>query len=51
MAQVLYQLKAVRGATQDATARNGTEMTSKVMIFWSQENKVRLHFIQSGKPT
>lgn len=30
---------------------NGTEFTSKAMFFWSKETKVKLSFIQPGKPT
>jgi len=30
---------------------NGPELTSKAMFFWSQRTGVKLHFIQSGKPT
>jgi len=30
---------------------NGPEFTSKAMFFWARENKVKLHFIQPGKPT
>lgn len=30
---------------------NGPELTSKAMFFWSQENSIKLKFIQSGKPT
>ncbi len=30
---------------------NGPELTSKAMFFWSQENGVKLNFIQPGKPT
>ena len=30
---------------------NGPEMTGKAMFFWSQETRVKLHFIQPGKPT
>jgi len=30
---------------------NGPEMTSKAMFFWSEEARVKLHFIQPGKPT
>lgn len=51
MAQVLDQLKAERGLPKTLVLDNGTEMTSKAMFFWSQENKVKLHFIQPGKPT
>lgn len=30
---------------------NGTEFTSKAMLFWSKENGVNLGFIHPGKPT
>lgn len=30
---------------------NGPEMTSKALFFWSRRNRVKLHFIQPGKPT
>jgi len=30
---------------------NGPELTCKAMFFWSKRRKVRLHFIQPGKPT
>ena len=30
---------------------NGPEMTSKAMFLWAQRHRVKLHFIQPGKPT
>lgn len=30
---------------------NGPEFTCKAMFFWSKRNRVKLHFIQPGKPT
>jgi len=30
---------------------NGPEFTSKAMFFWAREKRVKLHFIQPGKPT
>jgi putative transposase len=30
---------------------NGTELTSIAMACWARDRKVRLHFIQPGKPT
>ena len=30
---------------------NGPKLTSKAMLFWSQENSIKLKFIQPGKPT
>jgi putative transposase len=30
---------------------NGPELTSKAMFFWARKNRVKLHFIQPGKPT
>ncbi len=29
----------------------GTELTSLVMLCWARDRKVRLHYIQPGKPT
>ncbi len=29
---------------------NGPEMTSKAMFLWSQQHRVKLHFVQPGKP-
>lgn len=33
------------------TCDNGTEYTSKALFFWSKKTKVKLGFIQPGKPT
>lgn len=30
---------------------NGPELTSKALFLWAQHHRVRLHFIQPGKPT
>jgi len=30
---------------------NGPEFTSRAMLVWAEENNVRLHFIEPGKPT
>ena len=30
---------------------NGPELTGKAMFMWARDNKVKLHFIQAGKPT
>ena len=51
MARYLYQLKESRGLPRAIVLDNGPEMTSKAMFFWSQQDKVTLHFIQPGKPT
>lgn len=29
----------------------GPEFTSKALFFWAQDSRVKLHFIQPGKPT
>ena len=51
MVRYLEQLKETRGLPKTLVLDNGPEMTSKAMFFWSQEAKVKLHFIQPGKPT
>ena len=51
MVRYLDQLKESRGLPQAIVLDNGPEMTSKAMFFWSQLTKVKLHFIQPGKPT
>lgn len=30
---------------------NGPELTCQAMFFWTEKRRVKLHFIQSGKPT
>jgi transposase InsO family protein len=51
MMRYLEQLRETRGLYRTIVLDNGPEMTSKAMFFWSQETKVKLHFIQPGKPT
>jgi len=51
VARFISQLIDKRGKPASITCDNGTEFTSKALFFWSKENKVKLHFIQPGKPT
>ena len=51
VARFLSQLLEQRQAPNSITCDNGTEFTSKVMFFWSKETKIKLNFIQPGKPT
>jgi len=51
VARYLDQLRELRGLPGTLVMDNGTEFTSKAMFFWSQETRVKLHFIQPGKPT
>jgi len=51
MARLLDQLIEARAKPRTIVMDNGTEMTSKAMFFWSREQRVRLAFIQPGKPT
>lgn len=51
MARFLGQLIESRAKPRAIVMDNGTEMTSKAMFFWSREQRVRLAFIQPGKPT
>jgi len=51
VARLLDELKQVKGLPKSIVCDNGTEFTSKAMFFWSKENRVKLAFIQPGKPT
>ena len=51
LARYLDQLAETRGLPRSIVLDNGPEMTSKALFFWSQQTKVKLHFIQPGKPT
>ena len=50
-AEYLDRLAETRGLPNGLVSDNGTEMTSKAMFFWCQRRKVKLLFIQPGKPT
>lgn len=51
VARFLSQLLQERSKPAQIVCDNGTEFTSKAMFFWSKESRVRLAFIQPGKPT
>ena len=51
VARVLDAIGSVRGYPQTIVMDNGTELTSIAMACWARDRKVRLHFIQPGKPT
>jgi putative transposase len=51
MSRYLDELKLNRGLPGTIVLDNGPEMTSKAMFFWSRSNRVKLQFIQPGKPT
>jgi len=51
LARFLAGLASNRCLPQRIVMDNGPEMTSKPMFLWSQASGVKLHFIQSGKPT
>lgn len=51
VARFLDQLIECRGKPDQITCDNGTEFTSKAMYFWQKDSRVRLAFIQPGKPT
>lgn len=48
--RVLDWLKLVQGLPETIIVDNGPEFTSKAMLSWAQENQVKLHFIDPGKP-
>lgn len=47
----LDRLAAERQLPSRIVLDNGPELTSKAMFFWSKRTRVKLHFIQPGKPT
>jgi putative transposase len=51
VARVLDAIGSVRGFPLTIVMDNGTELTSIVMACWGRDRRVRLHFIQPGKPT
>jgi len=48
--RVLDRLAETRGLPEVITVDNGPEFISKAMDAWAFQNKVRLRFIQPGKP-
>ncbi len=49
--RLLEQLIAEHSCPQSIVCDNGPEFTSKKMHLWSQDSRVKLHYIQPGKPT
>jgi len=49
--RVLDAIGSVRGFPQTLVMDNGTELTGIAMACWARDRKVRLHFIDPGKPT
>jgi len=47
----LEELAQSRAMPKSIVMDNGTELTSKAMFFWSQKTRIKLNFIQPGKPT
>ena len=48
--RVLDWLKLIQGLPETIIVDNGPEFTSRAMLSWAQENQVKLHFIDPGKP-
>lgn len=51
VANELNRLADTRELPKTIVCDNGPEFTCKAMFFWSQRTKIKLHFIQPGKPT
>jgi putative transposase len=49
--RTLDAIASVRGHPETIVLDNGTELTSLAMLCWARDRRVRLHFIQPGKPT
>jgi putative transposase len=49
--RVLDQLKESRQLPRQIRVDNGPELISSKLVAWCDENQVRLHHIQPGKPT
>jgi putative transposase len=50
VARVLEELRERRGGPQVIVVDHGPEFTSQVMDRWAYERRVKLHFIEAGKP-
>jgi putative transposase len=48
--RVLDRLAAERGLPEVMVADNGPEFRGRALAAWSEEHRVRLHFIEPGKP-
>jgi transposase InsO family protein len=46
----LTRLIGIRGKPHTVVSDNGTELTSSAMLRWSQERRVKWHYIVLGKP-
>jgi putative transposase len=51
LARELDQLAEHRSLPKTIVCDNGPELTSKALFFWARRARVKLHFIQPGKPT
>ncbi len=51
LANELDRLAQSRTLPKTLVCDNGPELTGKAMFSWSQRTRVKLHFIQPGKPT
>lgn len=51
VSRFLDQMAEQRSLPHTIICDNGAEFTSKAMFFWSKESRVKLGFIQPGKPT
>jgi len=51
VSRVLDRVALTRGLPEVITVDNGPEFISKALDLWAFENKVKLRFIQPGKPT
>jgi putative transposase len=51
VARELDLIIAVRGRPATIVSDNGTELTSRAILSWSQERQVEWHYIAPGKPT
>ena len=51
LARIRDAIGAARGFPQTNVMDNGTELTGIAMACWAGDRRVRLHFIDPGKPT
>ena len=51
VSRFLDEIGQTRQLPKTLVMDNGTEFTSKAMFFWSKRTRVKLQFIQPGKPT